>query len=208
HGEIVDANTNVVLRESSAELGSPGEIPARLATLVGAAFHLPRQTAAETVTPQAWPDYAAGLTSLRVHRYKDAIALFEKAAAADPHSPLPEARIAEACFDAWELTSDPAWLERGKQQVARAAAMSPDSIAVHLAAGRLSLAPGYWQKAEQEFQRVIQLDPASSEGWDGLARAYEGMGNRQADAANAYLKAIAVQPDYFGAITNFAAFQR
>src|SRR6185312_11525404 len=34
HGEIVDANTNVVLRESSAELGSPGEIPARLATLV------------------------------------------------------------------------------------------------------------------------------------------------------------------------------
>ena len=207
-GAIVDAASGVVLRETSAEIGSASEIAPRLATLVGEAFNLPRQTQPEFVSAAAWPDYAAGLNSLRVLHFAVAIASLERAAALDPNSPLPPAGIAEACVLGWKFTSDSKWLDRGRQQIARAEAINPDSLAVHLAAGNLNLAPGSWQRAVEEFQRATQLEPGNGEAWSGLARAYQGIEGRRGDAATAFLKAIAVQPGYFGPVARFGDFQR
>jgi Flp pilus assembly protein TadD len=206
---IVDTTSQVVFRETSAELASASEISPRLAALVAAAFNLPRQTATETVAAAAYPDYAHGLALLRARTdYAQAIAAFENAIALDPNSPLPRAGIAEAYALAWDRTSDPHWLARGREEVAHATAVSPDSLSVHLAAGTLDLSGGSNEHAAQEFQRAIQLDGSSVEAWNGLAQAYQALEGRRAEAAAAYLKAIQLQPGYPVPLQYFAEFQR
>ena len=206
---IVDTTSQVVLRETSVEISSANEITPRLAALVAAAFNLPRQTAPESLAPAAYADYSRGLALLRLRTdYAQAIAAFERVIALDPNSPLPRARIAEAYALAWDRTSDPQWLARGREEVVRAAALSPDSIAVHLAAGTIHVAAGSNERAVEEFQRVIQLDSSSAEGWNGLAQAFQGMEGRRTEAADAYSKAIQLQPGYFVPLNTFALFQR
>jgi len=206
---IIDTTSQIVLRETSAELTSASEISPRLAALVAATFNLPRQAAPETVAPAAYSDYAQGLGLLRLRTdYAQAIAAFKKAIAIDPNSSLPRAGIAEAYALAWDRTSDSQWLDRGREEVARATALSPDSLAVRLASGTLDLAGGSNERAAEEFQRAIQLDPTSSEAWNGLAQTYQVMEGRRAEAADAYLKAIQLQPGYSVPLNNFALFQR
>lgn len=100
------------------------------------------------------------------------------------------------------------WLSRGREQLAEAVRLNPDSVAVHLAAGKLNLAPGSYERAAREFQRAIELDPASAEGWRGLALSYEGMPERGNEAVAAYLKAIEVQPGYSAPLTDLGIFFR
>lgn len=207
---IVDTSTQVLLRETTAELASPVALSSTLAALVAAAFNLPRQSAPEQVAPAAYSTYSEAISLLRgtPAAPQKALAAFEKAIQLDPQSPLPSAGFIEACFAAWQRTQDASFLERGRAELARASTAHPDSFAVHLAAGKLNLVPGSQQRATQEFQRAIQLDPNSSEAWRGLARSYDGQENRRAEAATAYLKAIELQPDYFIPLAEFADFQR
>ena len=208
-GAIVDASTQVVLRETTAELDSINDLANRLTALVAAAFNLPRQAAREEVASAAYASYAEGMSYLRgaASSYQKSIEAFEKAIAQDPKSPLPSAGLAEACYLGWQRTQDAKLLERGRQELARATALNPDSLEVHLAAGKLNLVPGSQERATLEFQRAIQLDPANSEAWRGLARSYDGVEGRRAEAAEAYLKAIQLQPDYFLPLADFGNFQ-
>ena len=211
-GAIIDASTQVAVREISNEYDDTdaGGIVSGLAAMVGAVFHLPKQTPTETVNAAAYRDYAEGMALLKgdTAGYSRAAAAFEKAIALDPKSALPHARLAEACYRGWIATRDPQWVARGREQLAQAERLNPDSLAVRLAAGSLSLVPGSYERAAREFQRAIQLDAASVEAWHGLAQAYEGMQDRSSDAAAAYLKAIEIQPGYYRPLMDFGAFYR
>lgn len=210
HGSIVDTATQVVMRETETDLGSAEPAAARLGALVAAEFNLPRPKGAEEINAAAYPDYLEGMTHLRgkIFSFPQAVPAFERAIAKDPRSPLPPAALAEACYQEWRSTGDPQLLERGKKELARAAALNPDVLSVHLVAGKLNLAPGNTEEAEQEFLRAVQLDPESAEAWRGLAQTYERTQGRRNDAASAYLKAIALQPDYVLPLNDFANFQR
>ncbi len=141
-------------------------------------------------------DYARGVSLLHadVFAYAQAIAAFEKASALDSKSALPRAGLAESYYRAWQATNDPAWLTRGTEQLAEAEKRNPDFIAVWLAARKLSLAQVSYDRSAQDFQRAIQLDPASSEAWRGLALVYQAMAGRDNDAVAAFMKAIELQP--------------
>jgi tetratricopeptide (TPR) repeat protein len=137
-----------------------------------------------------------------------AAAAFEQAIALDPASPLPRAGFAEAAFNAWRSTQEDTWLTRGREQLAQAIERSPESPSVHLAAGKLSLAPGAYERAREEFQRATQIEPSSAEAWRGLALAYESMTGHENEAAAAYLKASQVQPSYYGPLNDLCLFYR
>src|SRR5262245_1588050 len=211
-GSIVDTTTKVTLAEQSAEYpaADPGAVTSALAALVASAFRLPRQTVAEQVAPAAFSIYADGVAALQsgATSYAQAVAAFERAIALDPGSVLPRARLVEACYNGWIATSDPAWLARGRQALTRAEALNADSVAVRLAAGRLNLVPGSYERAAQEFRRATQLEPTSAEAWAGLARAYQEMHDHDSDAAAAFMKAIELQPGYFGPLMDFGDFYR
>jgi tetratricopeptide (TPR) repeat protein len=209
---VLDTATQVALREASVELdpADPGAAASSMVALVAATFNLPRQARAETVSRAAYSDYAAGVALLRggLKSFPQAVAAFEKAVAADPLSPLPRAGLAEACYVAWVETRDPAWLKRGRESLAAAQRSSPDSLAVRLAAGRLNLVPGAYDRASQEYQRAIQIEPNNAEAWRGLARAYEAMEGRSNEAITAYLKAIELQPGYYLPHQNLGTYYR
>jgi Flp pilus assembly protein TadD/TolB-like protein len=211
-GSIVDTRTKVALRELSAQYSAAdaGAVAPAFSAMVAAAFHLPRQRAAERIAPAAYGAYAEGMAALRSGppAYARAIGAFERAAATDPQSVLPGAGLAEACYNAWVATSEPSWLVRGRTELAHAETLNADSLAVKLAAGKLNLVPGGYSRAVAEFQRAIQLDPVSAEAWSGLARAYSEMGDRDTDAATAFQKAIEFQPGYYRPFLDSANFYK
>lgn len=211
-GAVIDLATQVALRETTAEFdaASAGAVAETMAALAAAALHLPRQTKAESIAAGAYREYAAGMAHLRsnTQAYAKAVAAFERAKAQDPASPLPRAGLAEACYSGWLVTADSQWLQRGREELARAVAMNPDSLVVHLANGKLNLVPGAYERAAQEYQRAIQLDGASAEAWRGLARAYENMEGRRSEAADAYRKAMELQPGYYSPLLDFGDFHR
>ena len=211
-GSLVDTSTKVAIRELSAEYDSTDSaaLAPALVAMVAEAFSLPRQTAVESVAPAAYADYVRGVSALQssVYGLRLAIGAFEKAIALDPKSALPRAGLADAYYQAWRATNDPEWLTRGRQHLEEAERRNPDSIAVRLAAGKLSLAPGSYDRALQEFHRAIQLDPASAQAWSGLGLAYESMEDRDNDAVAAYLRAIELQPGYFDPVIDLGEFYR
>lgn len=209
---IVDTRTKVPLREVSTTFPKTDAagVAAAVSAMVFSAFRLPRQSAPEVVEPAAYPAYieAMGLLRSGAANYAQAAAGFEEAIALDPNSALPRAGFAEATFSAWSMTSDPKWLARGREQLAEAERRRPDSLAVRLASGRLNLVPGQYERAAEDFRRVIDADPGNAEAWRGLARAYEEMQDHQGEAAAAYSKAVELQPGYIGPLLDFAAFYR
>ena len=211
-GSVIDTATKVALREVAVDFdqNDAGGLAASMAALVAAAFRLPRQTAPETVAAPAYRDYAEGMSLLRsgTRNFDKAAAALHRAVQLDPRSSLPRAALAEAFYNGWLATGELPWLSRGREQLAEAIRLNPDSVAVHLAAGKLNLAPGSCERAAREFQRAIELDPASAEGWRGLALSYEGMPERGNEAVAAYLKAIEVQPGYSAPLTDLGIFFR
>ena len=209
---IVDTSTNVSLGERSDEYpaNDASAIATSLSGMVAATFHLPRQRSGERLAAAAYAAYTEGLSALQTgtSAFPRAVAAFEKAIAIDPQSVLPRAGLVEACYDAWVATSDQKWLGRGRDELARAEALNADSLIVRLAAGRLHLVPGTFDRAVREYERAIELEPASPDAWRGLARAYQDMGDHDNDAAAAYAKAIEVQPGYFAPLINFGDFYR
>ena len=209
----MDTATGLPIREYRSDFTAaalPAALPEVLTATVAAAFHLPRAAAVETVSAAAAPAYATANSLLRTDGSKGpaAAAAFEQAIALDPASPLPRAGFAEAAFNAWRSTQDATWLTRGREQLAQAIERSPDSLSVHLAAGKLSLAPGAYERAREEFQRATQIEPNSAEAWRGLALAYESMTGHENEAAGAYLKASQVQPSYYGPLNDLCLFYR
>jgi len=211
-GSIVDTATNVTFAERSADYpaGDPGAVTSALSALVASAFRLPRQNAAEAIAPAAYSAYAEGVAALQngTASYAPAIAAFERAIVLDPQSVLPRARFVEACHNAWVATADARWLARGQDALTQAERLNGDSMAVRLAAGRLNLVPGRYDRAVGEYRRATQLEPASAEAWSGLARAYMEMHDHDVEAAAAFMKAIELQPGYYLPLIHFGDFYR
>jgi len=207
---ILDTATKLSIREWEAQYpaSDPGAIANALSGLVAAAFKLPRQRDAETVSPAAYSAYAEGIAALRqgAALAENAVAAFERAIALDPSSVLPRAGLAEACYVAWVGSRDSRWLDRGRTALDGARRLNADALAVRLAAGRLSLVPGGYEQAAQEYLRATELDDGSPEAWGGLALAYEQLPNRSGDAVSAYRKAISLQPGYYALHVDLGAF--
>jgi tetratricopeptide (TPR) repeat protein len=211
--QIVDTSTGLPIREYRSNITAgalPSALPEALTATVAAAFHLPRAAVVETVSAAAAPAYATANSLLRTDASKGpaAAAAFERAIVLDPASPLPRAGFAEAAFNAWRSTKDATWLTRGREQLALAIERSPDSLYVHLAAGKLSLASGAYERAREEFERATQIEPISAEAWRGLALANESMTGHEGEAAAAYLKVSQVQPSYYGPLNDLCLFYR
>jgi tetratricopeptide (TPR) repeat protein len=209
---IVDTSTQVAIREFATDyqIADAGNVAPALSALVAAAFRLPRQRSAEQIASTAYNAYAAGMASLHSSSsgYTDAIAAFERAIVLDPQSVLPRAGLVEAVYNGWLVTHDPRWLTRGRAALVEAERLNADSLAVRLAAGRINLVPGSYDKSALEYQRATVLEPNSPEAWAGLARAYQEMHDHDADAAAAYAKAVELQPNYYAPLIDRGDFYR
>ncbi len=193
---VTDARSLVDVK-CRTEVYAPGDMkyaPVALAGLVTETFRLPSLAELARVNAAAQPDYSAGLALLSKNSgVEKGLLLLERAVATDPDSPLTYAALAEAEWWRYQTTNDPVWLGRAKDSVRKASLRNGDLAEVHRIAGLLQANEGWYEQAQLEYLRAIELDPTNGDAYRRLGTAYRT--NKQLDQAlTAYLRAIELDP--------------
>jgi serine/threonine-protein kinase len=198
HAFLTDTRSQANPGDWKAEY-APSEVryaAAALAGMVTASLHLP-PLAIAPVNAYAKQDYLAGLAYTRRNSTIDkALPPLESAVAADPDSPLTWAGLAEAQWFKYFITNDSAWLNRTSESLRHAQDRDLDLAPVHRVAGLLRAKAGFYEQAEAEYQRAIELEPSNGDAYRRLGQVYE-RNNRLDQALAAFEKAAEVDPKYF-----------
>jgi tetratricopeptide (TPR) repeat protein len=156
--------------------GEPVYAPTAITGMVSAYLRLPVPPI-RSVNTAATQDYNTGLIYTRRNSTIDsALPLFERAVAADRGSPLTWAALAEAQYFKFFLTKDRAWLDRAGRSLRQAQNRDLDLAPVHRVAGVLMYDSGDFEQAQAEFERALDLEPASGETYRRLGQAYDKKG--------------------------------
>jgi tetratricopeptide (TPR) repeat protein len=209
HAFLTDTRTQANSGDWKAEY-APGEIryaPVALAGMVTAALHLPPLKTAR-VNDKAKQDYLAGFAYTRRNSTVDkALPLLERAVAADPDSPLTWAGLAEAQWFKYFMTNDPAWLDRTSESLRQAQDRDLDLALVHRVNGLLRANAGFYEQAEAEYRRAIELEPSNGDAYRRLAHVYQHS-NQMDQALAALEKAEEVDPSDFKVYQDLGTFYR
>lgn len=156
----------------------------------------------------AYPYYAQAVYLNRNDKRgsDEAVSLFQQASGLDPKSVLPLTGLTEAYLSKYRATEDRQWLVKARQALREAESRNPDSAAVHFEAAGVDRAAGSNDRAAERYRRALQLEPWNGDTWNHLAITYGEMEGRQAEAAQAFMKAIELQPGYFEPHADFAVF--
>jgi len=200
NGAVIDLDTRAHVRDFSGRYSADtmGSLPAALAGAVSLALRLKKPSSTDHLSNAATVPYDRGLFLL--HRddesFDEAIPLFEKAGALDPHSPLPLAGLAEAKIMKYRAKRDRAYLEDAQRSLRNAESLSPDSVTVRLVAGELNQIAGQYEKALEDYRRGQELEPKNVEALLHIASIYNAL-DRNNDAIATYRKAIELEPGYY-----------
>ncbi len=80
-----------------------------------------------------------------------------------------------------------------------------DLAPVHRVAGLLRANAGFYEQAEAEYQRAIELDPSNGDAYRRLGQVYE-RNNRLDQALAVYKKAVELDPNYFKVYQDLGAY--
>jgi tetratricopeptide (TPR) repeat protein len=157
----------------------------------------------------AYDFYVQGLGYLQ--RYEDlqnvdfAIGLFQRAISEDRKYAQAQASLGQAYWFKYSATRDPQWAADARAAVEEAAKLDSGSPEVQLAIGDLDHRTGANIQAITAFSRVLDLDPANVEAYQGLGRAYDSLG-RAADAERAFRRASEIQPACWSCYNSLGLF--
>ena len=189
---------------------TPGEVrhAARAITgMVTYALRLPPPRIAP-VNASAMQDYTEGVRYTRRNSTIDnALPLLDRAAKADPDSPLTWAGLAEAQYFKYFITKDATWLDQARAFLRKAQARDLDLAPVHRVAGELQYRDGFTAIAEAEYQRARDLEPDDAENYWRLGQVYD-RDNRIDDSLKAYRKATELDPRSIRACQGLGTFYR
>jgi eukaryotic-like serine/threonine-protein kinase len=210
HVYLTDTRNQTNSRDWKAEY-APGEVlryaPPAMTGVVTSTLRLP-PLAMAPVNAKARQDYTAGLEYTRRNSTIDkALPLLERAVAADPDSPLTWAGLAEAQWFKYFATKDPAWLDRTSESLRQAQDRDLDLAPVHRVAGVLLHNAGFYQRAEEEYLRAIELEPLNGENYRRLGQAYDG-DNRVEQSLEAFRRATELDATSARAWNGLGTFYR
>ncbi len=160
-----------------------------------------RLARAHPVNPVAYDYFLRGRFNLNRQTKADnetAIAMFERAVAADPNFAAAHAELAQACVWRFFLFTpdEKQWEERAFVAVEKALSLDPDLGEAHLARGRLLWTPSNkfpHDKAIQEYRRALALNPSLDEARNQLALVYGHVGLLD-EALHELERAVAINP--------------
>jgi serine/threonine-protein kinase len=206
---IVDLETQVKVGELSGRYSQ--EAVSTMATAftgaVSLALRLEGAGASDTLSAEATAPYERGLHLLRndSQSFAKVIPLFEAAARLDPRSPLPLAGLVEARVEEFRATKNSKSIESAQQVLRVAESLSPDSVWVRLASGLLHETSGDYEKAREDYQRVLELDPRNIDAWLRTASVYGAL-DMPERAVDGYRKAMQLEPGYYKPHHDLAVF--
>ena len=193
---LTDTRSAVRLKEWKVTY-APAEVrlmPAALAGFVTGTFHLPALTELAKVNAPAREDYNRGLYYLRRDSTVDAaLPLLERAAAADPDSPLTHAALGEGYWLKYLVSNDRLWLQRSEESLRDSERRNLDLPEVHCIAGLHKAKAGWYEQAEAAYLRAIEIQPLNGDAHRRLGMAYDA--NDEPDKALAALRrAVELEP--------------
>jgi serine/threonine protein kinase/Flp pilus assembly protein TadD len=198
-GSVIDLGTKAHLRDFSNRYSkaSIGAFPSALAGEVSLALRLHGAAVQEHLSAEATAPYDKGLYLLRIDQtFDNAIVLFREASRLDPRSPLPLAALVEAQVAKFNITKEHSCLLDAQSALRKAESLNPDSARVRLANGLLSQTSGQYQKALEDYRRVLDLEPRNVEAFLGIAGIYDRF-DMPDKAMEAYRRAIGLDPGYY-----------
>lgn len=134
-----------------------------------------------------------------------AIVAYRRAFDLDPNYALAYAGLGEAFWREFGQTHDRTLVDQASATCQKALAISEKLAEGHFCMGRVFQSTGNPEKAAEQFELAVVLDPNSDEAYRGLADAYGSMG-KPGNAEATYQRAISLRPQYWAGYNSLGGF--
>jgi serine/threonine protein kinase/tetratricopeptide (TPR) repeat protein len=188
----------------------------QLATATATALHIPLRTdeqralaAHGTTFPDAYQYFLQGrgylLEAFTPESLRSAQIMFNEALRIDPNFGAAKAGLGASWLYAYHYNHQPAAIEKAQTACRDAVNLGNAGADGHICLGTLAQETGKPEDAVVEFQKALQLEPASDVASIGLAKAYEKL-NQLEKAEAVYKQAIALRPNYWRGYDQLGGF--
>jgi eukaryotic-like serine/threonine-protein kinase len=152
-----------------------------------------------TTMPEAYQYFVQGLGYFRQRAQPEALAsaqtVFKQALKLDPNYGPAEAGLGETYWYLYETTKQRNWIGPAQQACNKAIELGNAGAEGHMCLGTLENGTGQFEKAAEQFQQAVQLDPVNDQAYSHLAEAYQNL-NQLDKAEETYKRSISVRPEY------------
>ena len=162
-----------------------------------------------TTLPEAYQYFVEGLGYLQHSAEKESLTsaeiVFKQALKLDPNYGPAQAGLGETYWYLYDLTKLKHWIEPAQQACAKAIELGNAGAEGHACLGVIENGTGQFEKAAEQFQQAVQLDPVNDQAYWHLAEAYQNL--NQLDKAEETLKRrISVRPNYWRGYSALGVF--
>jgi tetratricopeptide (TPR) repeat protein len=162
-----------------------------------------------TTLPDAYQFFVEGIGYLRegnkAESRTSAETVFKQALKLDPNYGPAEAGLGETYWSQYKETKQKRWISLAQQACAKAIELGNAGAEGHVCLGMLENGTGQYEKAAEQFQQAVQLDPAYDQAYFNLAEAYLNL-NHPDKAEEAYHRYINARPQYWGGYNDLGGF--
>jgi tetratricopeptide (TPR) repeat protein len=96
----------------------------------------------------------------------------------------------------FDTTQDTDWAAKAQRSCSHAVTLNADLADTHLCQGIMQGGTGHYSEAVAQFQKVLDIEPANTFAYEGLANAQYNL-KRISEAEATYQRAISVRPNYW-----------
>jgi serine/threonine-protein kinase len=215
---LIDAKTGKNLAGDSitAPVSDPFAVEDKLTSGVANALRISLRSeerqalgAHATTLPEAYEYFVEGLGYLRHGAQREALTsaeiVFKQALKLDPNYGPAEAGLGETYWYLYNSTKQKRWTEPAQQACAKAIELGNAGAEGHSCLGMIENGTGQFEKAVEQFQQAVQLEPVNDQAYWHLAEAYQNL-NQLDKAEETFKRRISVRPDYWRGYSALGVF--
>jgi tetratricopeptide (TPR) repeat protein len=224
-GDLVRASYNLIDTSTDKDLAGDSitapvsdlfTIEDKLTSGIASALHInlrsdERQAlgAHATTLPEAYQYFVEGLGYLQHSAEQESLIsaeiVFKQALKLDPNYGPAQAGLGETYWYLYDLTKQKRWIDPAQQACAKAIELGNAGAEGHSCLGVIENGTGQFEKAAEQFQQAVELDPVNDQAYWHLAEAYQNL--NQLDKAEETLKRrISVRPNYWRGYSALGVF--
>jgi tetratricopeptide (TPR) repeat protein len=162
-----------------------------------------------TSLPEAYQYYVQGRGYLQDPRKPENLTsaeiVFKQALKIDPNFGQAEAGLGETYWLKYQMGKQKQAIAPAQVACTKAVDLGNSGAEGHMCLGLLEDGTGQYEKAAEQFQKAIQLEPANERAYTSLAGAYQHL-NQPDKAEETYKRAIAVRPQYWRVYSFLGSF--
>jgi tetratricopeptide (TPR) repeat protein len=162
-----------------------------------------------TSQPEAYQYFVQGRGYLQNWRKPENLTsaeiVFKQALKLDPNYGQAEAALGQTYWLKYQVGKQKQWIAPAQQACTKAVDLGNAGAEGHMCLGLLEDGTGQYEKAAEQFQQAVQLDPTNDRAYTSLAGAYQHL-NQPDKAEETYKRAIAVRPQYWRVYSYLGSF--